>query len=307
VAAFALCGLGLSLVVFGLYYYQDERYFVPWMPLWLWLAAGGATWPLRWRGGPAVRWVATGVVGVFAVAAVGPAGTAVVRESAAWRRVVEREVAVVPPRLGQAETLARSTPADAWLVSAMDGPFVDFYAVRGTARRYVPLALGLEFVDKPPFRSVQTAGELREAVAARLAAGATSGTGAAGGESGTPGRAVVLDRWSLEFAEGLPDFRTEMDRALATFDLVPAGPGAPLDPAYYLLAVAQPDHHLAAFDLRDGQVLRGSGEALYLYEGGARRHVRSLEAFTARGLRWQDVRRLPDVVLAAIPEEAAIG
>jgi hypothetical protein len=251
--------------------------------------------------------VATGVVGVFAVAAVVPAATAAVREGAAWRRVVEREVAAGPPRLWQAESLARSTPGDAWLVSAMDGPFVDFYAVRGTARRYVPLARGLEFVDKPPFRSVQTAGELREAVAVRLAAGATSGSGAAGGEPVAPGGAVVLDRWSLEFAEGLPDFRAEMDRALTPFDLVPAGPGAPLDPAYYLLAAAQPDHHLAAFDLRDGQVLHGSGEALYLYDGGMRRHVRSLEAFAARGLRWQDVRRLPDVVLAAIPEEAAIG
>jgi hypothetical protein len=143
-------------------------------------------------------------------------------------------------------------------------------------------------VDKPPFASVATAEQLRAAIMDRLAT-----AGGSGGQSGT----VLIDRWSLEFAEGLPDFRREMDRALAGFDLLPGGQGAPRRPSFYRLVVGWPDHGLAAYALVDGEALAGSGPEVYVYEQGRKRHVASVAAFSARGLRWEDVRRLPDRVL----------
>jgi len=118
---------------------------------------------------------------------------------------------------------------------------------------------------------------------------------------------VVLDRWSLEFAEGLPDYRRDLDRLLAALDAVPLAEGGPLRPDGYVLVPRSADRGLSRYAVRDGEALRDSTGRVYVFAGGQRRHVPDLAVFAARGLRWDEVRRVPDVVLAAIPEGAPLG
>jgi hypothetical protein len=319
VAAFITAGVAAALVAYGAYFYQDVRFIAPWAPLWLLLAAAGIVWgaggiwafaSTHWsqarvfcpagvdavgtaRASSAVASLSTAIAGGTSVAllvAVAIGAPAVVTQAPLWQRVVERRPAPVPPRLAQLQALAREAPPDAWIITAIDGPLVDYYALRGTQRRYLALARGLEFVDKPPFRRVPAAPEARAAIGARLAA--TSDPIAAG---------VIIDRWSLEFAERLPAYRAELDRVLAGLELWPGGAGAPVRPSFYIVAPAGADRGVSRYALRDGEPLRGSGDAIFVYERGYRRHLPSIAAFLARGLRWEDVRRLPDVVLEAIP------
>jgi len=300
VAAFVLAGIGSAFIVYGLYFYQDTRFLAPWSPLWLLLAAGGVMSLSRRLAGGSVTSLPRRLGRIGRVAALGLAAVLLVplwpaiTGAPLWQQVAGRQRAAVPPRLAQLQALARETGPQAWIISAIDGPLVDEYVLRGTTRRYVPLARGLEFVDKPPFAAVRTAEELHDEIAARL--------GPAIAADGSAEASVVLDRWSLELAELVPDYRAALERALASFDLLPGGAGAPRRPSFYVLVPARPDHGLGAYDLREGELLRGSGEPVYLYEEGRRRHVASLQAFTARGWRWEDVRRLPDRVLEAIPE-----
>ncbi len=306
VAAFVVAGLGSALVVYGFYFYQDARFLAPWSPLWLLLAAGGVTSLSRLPGAGSVTslsrligWASRAAALGLVLALLVPLWPAVTG-APLWQQVTGRQRAVVPPRLAQLQALARETGPRAWIISAIDGPLVDEYVVRGTARRYIPLACGLEFVDKPPFAAVRTAEELHDEIAARISTPPAEERPAA---LTMPAEApVVIDRWSLELAEGLPDYRAALERALAGIDLLPGGAGAPRQPSFYVLVPAGPDHGLAAYDLREGDLLRGSGEPVYLYEEGRRRHVASLQSFTAHGWRWEDVRRLPDRVLEAIPE-----
>ncbi|MGH2350208.1 MAG: glycosyltransferase family 39 protein, partial [Chloroflexota bacterium] len=297
VAAFVAAGLLGGFAFYAPYYYQDVRFLAPWAPLWLLMAAAAVpgSWPQRAAGW---RWAASGLrlaVPTLVIGAAIASGPSVLAESPLWQRAVERRPAGVSPRLAQARALAQALPPDAWIISAIDGPFLEHHVLRGTARRYVPLARGLEFVDKPPFRAVQTAQQLHDASLARV------GRGGARGETGWPAAPVVIDRWSLEFAEALPSYRADLERALAGFDLLPGGSGAPTQPAFYVLAARHPDRGLSHYALRDGTPLRGSAGVIYVYEGGVLRHVPNIQTFTARGLRWEDVRRLPDAVLEAIP------
>jgi hypothetical protein len=234
--------------------------------------------------------VAPGLVAVAGAGLLLAPLPATLSTSPLWRRLAGGAVPGPGPRLSQARALARELPAETWLISAIDGPLLEYHVTRGTSRRYVPLSRGLEFVDKPPFRSVPTAQELRPAIFVRLSH-----------QVSAAGPAVVLDRWSLEFAESWPGYRRELEEFLQGFDLLPGGADAPAAPTFYILALSLPDRGLAAYALRDGQPVRGSAEAVYLYEAGVLRHVPSLQVFDARGLRWEDVRRLPDHFLATIP------
>ncbi len=318
VAAFVVAGLGSALVVYGFYFYQDMRFLAPWSPLWLLLAAGGVASLSRLLAAEGmtslsrllaagsvtslshlIRWAGRAAALGLVLALLVPLWPAITG-APLWQQVTGRQRVVVPPRLAQLQALARETGPRAWIISAIDGPLVDEYVVRGTARRYIPLARGLEFVDKPPFAAVRTAEELHDEIAARISSPPAEERSAA--LTMPTGAPVVIDRWSLELAEGLPDYRAALARALAGFDLLPGGAGAPRQPSFYVLVPAGPDHGLAAYDLREGDLLRGSGEPVYLYEEGRRRHVASLQSFTAHGWRWEDVRRLPDRVLEAIPE-----
>jgi hypothetical protein len=296
--AFVAAGSLGALLSYGTYYYQDVRYLAPWAPMWLLLAAAGWLWPL---GGPSGRRAPLRAASRTslgrAVLAVG--GTAILvyallplpetlRSAPLWQAAFARRPPAESPRLAQMAALARDLPADAWLISAIDGPLLQYHVLRRSERRYVPLARGLEFVDKPPFRGVPAADELTVLLAARVATGRRD--------------AVVIDRWSLEFAEGLPDYRRALEGVIAGLELVPGGAGAPPAPDYYALRPSTPDGPLGAYALRDGDAVRGSAGAVYVLEGGRRRHVPDLATFLARGLRWESVRRLPDAVLATVPE-----
>jgi hypothetical protein len=54
--------------------------------------------------------------------------------------------------------------------------------------------------------------------------------------------------------------------------------------------------------LGDGAVLKGPDDKLYLYEGGRRRWIPTLDAFAGAGLTWSRVQLTPDYVLREIPE-----
>jgi 4-amino-4-deoxy-L-arabinose transferase-like glycosyltransferase len=292
---FTVGGTLSAFALYALYFYQDVRYVAPWVPLWLLLSAAGIALPLDGLKRGALRQPVLAVSAVVSgalVAMIALELAVALVQAPLWPRVAGRRPGAVPPRLAQVHALAAETPDDAWIISAVDGPYLSYYVLEGSDRRYLPLARGLEFVDKPPFASVPTAQQLHGPMMDRLAPG-----GGSGGPRGT----VLIDRWSLEFAEGLPDFRREMDRALEGFDLLPGGDGAPRRPSFYRLAAPRPDHGLASYALVDGETLAGSGPEVYVYEQGRRRHVASVAAFSARGLRWEDVRRLPDRVLDLLP------
>jgi len=55
-------------------------------------------------------------------------------------------------------------------------------------------------------------------------------------------------------------------------------------------------------DLQEGMALKGTGERVYLYSGGQRRWISSLDAFVARGLTWSQVHYLSDAALQSLPE-----
>ena len=287
--AFVAAGSLGALLGYGPYYYQDVRYLTPWAPLWLLLAAAGWLWPLAARSpGDRPAWRAAGRAGLAAgglaalAFALGPL-PATLSATPLWRATVARQGAAESPRLAQMEALDRDLPADAWLISAIDGPLLQYHVLRDSERRYVPLARGLEFVDKPPFRTLPDAEALAAQVAARAALGRPD--------------AVVIDRWSLEFAEGLPDYRRALERVLDGLELVPGGAEGPQNPSYYALRRRTPQGPLPAYALRDGDAVRDSRGAVFVLSGGELRHVPNLTAFRAAGLRWEAVRRLPDAVL----------
>ncbi len=59
-------------------------------------------------------------------------------------------------------------------------------------------------------------------------------------------------------------------------------------------------------DLQEGMALKGTGDRVYLYSGGQRRWISSLDAFVARGLTWSQVHYVSDAALQAIPEGAPL-
>lgn len=317
VVAFAWAGVLSALTFYALYSYQDVRFLVPWVPMWLLLGGVGLLETIDRGWGTARRRGQTGQVPsgwcvlVYRLAAAGgvavllmalASAPAAVIASPLWQRVVGGHTQGPSPRLSQAQVLARELPDDAWLISAIDGPLLEHHVLRGTARRYVPLARGLEFVDKPPLRAVLSAAELAPAIAERLARVGGTPEPAPLTRDGVISGAVVIDRWSLEFAEGLADYRRELEGVLAGANLVPGGVGAPSHPAFYVLTSPAPDHGLGRYALREHEALRDSAGRVYVYGAGERRHVPSIDAFIAQGRRWEEVRRLPDVVLATIPE-----
>jgi hypothetical protein len=66
------------------------------------------------------------------------------------------------------------------------------------------------------------------------------------------------------------------------------------------LARAMPDE--AALIIRDGLVLKGSGERIYVLEDNQLRWISSLEAFEYFGYRWEQVRQVDDAFLADFEE-----
>ncbi|CAA9258665.1 MAG: hypothetical protein AVDCRST_MAG77-2566 [uncultured Chloroflexi bacterium] len=60
-------------------------------------------------------------------------------------------------------------------------------------------------------------------------------------------------------------------------------------------------------DVREGAVLKGPDERVYLVQGGRRRWVPSLEAFGALGLSWEQVQLASYEDLAALPEGQPVG
>jgi hypothetical protein len=59
--------------------------------------------------------------------------------------------------------------------------------------------------------------------------------------------------------------------------------------------------------LRDGLLLKGSSDAVYVIEGGARRLISSAEAFEHYGYRWSAVTEVDNAYLTQIPEGRPIN
>ncbi|MGH2354372.1 MAG: PQQ-binding-like beta-propeller repeat protein [Chloroflexota bacterium] len=59
--------------------------------------------------------------------------------------------------------------------------------------------------------------------------------------------------------------------------------------------------------LEGGMLLKGTGERVYLYDGGQRRWISSGDVFTARGYTWSQVHLLAEDALAALPEGQALS
>ncbi|MEE9161615.1 MAG: hypothetical protein V3U35_01470, partial [Candidatus Neomarinimicrobiota bacterium] len=51
----------------------------------------------------------------------------------------------------------------------------------------------------------------------------------------------------------------------------------------------------------DGYLIRGSGPAIYVMEGGLKHHIVNLEAFSVCSYQWGNVNRIADSTLAGIP------
>jgi hypothetical protein len=66
------------------------------------------------------------------------------------------------------------------------------------------------------------------------------------------------------------------------------------------LARAMPDS--ASLVIRDGLVLKGSGEEIYVLENNQRRWITSLDAFEWYGYRWEQVREVDDAFLNEFAE-----
>lgn len=65
------------------------------------------------------------------------------------------------------------------------------------------------------------------------------------------------------------------------------------------LARAMPDEK--ALVIRDGLVLKGEGEEIYVLENNHKRWISSLDAFTYYGFRWEQVNLVDDDFLAQFP------
>jgi hypothetical protein len=70
------------------------------------------------------------------------------------------------------------------------------------------------------------------------------------------------------------------------------------------LARAMPDK--TAMIIRDGLLLKGSGEEVYVLEDNHRRWITTLDAFTYYGYRWENVHEVDDAFLAQFPEGTPI-
>jgi hypothetical protein len=60
-------------------------------------------------------------------------------------------------------------------------------------------------------------------------------------------------------------------------------------------------------ELREGALLKGPDDRIYLYQDGRRHWVPTLEAFVGRGFSWEQVQLTPPYVLQDIPEGPALG
>ncbi|MFQ6016322.1 MAG: hypothetical protein ACE5NP_12870 [Anaerolineae bacterium] len=54
--------------------------------------------------------------------------------------------------------------------------------------------------------------------------------------------------------------------------------------------------------LRNGVLLKGSGEKIYLLEDGKKRWIYNLDAFEGWGYRWEQVQFVPDSLLESLPD-----
>lgn len=66
------------------------------------------------------------------------------------------------------------------------------------------------------------------------------------------------------------------------------------------IARALPDRQ--SLVIRDGLVLKGEADEIYVIEGGRRRWISSLAAFNALGYKWKDVRLVDNAFIAQLPE-----
>ena len=71
------------------------------------------------------------------------------------------------------------------------------------------------------------------------------------------------------------------------------------------LARAMPDEQ--ALVIRDGLVLQGSGEEIYVLEDNQKRWISSLDAFNYYGFRWEQVNRVDDDFLDQFPSGPALS
>ncbi len=71
------------------------------------------------------------------------------------------------------------------------------------------------------------------------------------------------------------------------------------------LARAMPDEQ--ALVIRDGLVLQGSGEEIYVLENNQKRWISSLDAFNYYGYRWQQVNHVDDDFLDQFPSGPALS
>ena len=70
------------------------------------------------------------------------------------------------------------------------------------------------------------------------------------------------------------------------------------------LARALPDSR--ALIIRDGLVLKGSGERIYVLQGNEKRWISSLDAFAHYGFKWELVHQVDDAFLARFPDGPAL-
>lgn len=98
-------------------------------------------------------------------------------------------------------------------------------------------------------------------------------------------------------AEPLPPIQLDqMLRRLALFlALLIILVNIPFNRAGMSLARAMPDAH--SLIIRDGLVLKGSGEKIYVLENNQKRWITTLEAFSFHGYRWEQVNQVDDAFL----------
>jgi hypothetical protein len=99
-------------------------------------------------------------------------------------------------------------------------------------------------------------------------------------------------------AEPLPSIRLDqmLRRLAVALALLIVLVNIPFNRTGLSLARAMPDAR--SLIIRDGLVLKGSGEEIYVLENNQKRWITTLEAFTFHGYRWEQVNVVDDAFLA---------
>ena len=100
------------------------------------------------------------------------------------------------------------------------------------------------------------------------------------------------------YSVSFPDYL----RGIALDHLIRLGRAFVIALLLVMTAEVVPTHASQGENAYEGHLLKGNGERIYVVEQGQRRWITTLETFTHRGYRWDDVQIVPDAVLASIPE-----